>query len=132
MTSVVLFQEEAVTVDPDGRRVMRERGAIRVLQASGETIRAYRTYNTKNGRIRDFQGWLVPPSGKPTPYAKNRVLDVPISQNWEEERAKLLEAGTMLPGSVFAWDVTEEEKTVFTQYSYGFRAALRFSIRDFQ
>src|SRR5580698_5063239 len=70
VTSVVLLQEEAVTVDPDGRRVMRERGAIRILQASDEKISAYRTYNTKNGRIRDFQGWLIPPSGKAVPLAK--------------------------------------------------------------
>jgi len=119
--SVVLFQEEAVTVDVDGRRVMRERGAIRILQPSNEKIEAYRTYNTKNGRIRDFQGWLIPPSGKAAPYPKNRVIDVAISTNWEEERAKLLEAGSNAPGSVFAWEATEEEKTVFTQYAYRFQ-----------
>src|SRR3974390_1850611 len=57
VTSVVLFREEAVTVDADGRRVMRERGAAKVLQPSGEKLEAYRTYNAKDGRIRDFQGW---------------------------------------------------------------------------
>jgi hypothetical protein len=121
--SVVLFQEEAVTVDADGRRVMRERGAIKILQPNSQKIEAYRTYNTRNGRIRDFQGWLIPPSGKPVPYSKNRIVDVALSQDYvyDEARAKVLECGTAAPGSVFAWEVTEEVKTVFTQDSYHFQ-----------
>ena len=35
---VVLFREEAVTLDPDGRRVMHERGAVRILQPGGERM----------------------------------------------------------------------------------------------
>jgi hypothetical protein len=121
VTSVVLLQEEAVSVDADGHRVMRERGAIRVLQPGAGPIHAYRTYNTRSGRIRDFQGWSIPFMGKASSYPKNRVMDVEISPNWEEERAKLLEAGPMTPGSVFAWEALEEEKTVFTQYPFMFQ-----------
>ncbi len=131
VTAVVLLSEEAVTVDADGRRVMRERGAIRVLQTGGDRIEAYRAYNTRSGRIRDFQGWLVPPAGKASAYPKNRVIDVAISPNWDEQRAKLLEAGSNLPGSVFAWEVTEEEKTVFTQYAYAFQGRLPVAVSQF-
>lgn len=35
VSSVALLSEEAVTVDVDGRRLMRERGAIRILQTGG-------------------------------------------------------------------------------------------------
>ena len=123
VNSVVLFQEEAVTVDADGRRVMRERGAIKILQRSEEKIEAYRTYNAKNGRIRDFQGWLIPPSGKAVPYGKNSILDRAISVDdvYNEVRAKVLECGSAVPDSIFAWEVTEEEKSVFTQVAYGFQ-----------
>lgn len=123
VTSVVLLQEETVTVDADGRRVMRERGAIKILQPGGEAIRSYRPYNVKNGRIRDFQGWLIPPGGKAIPYAKNRILDVALSRDYvyDEARAKVLECGAAAPGSVFAWEVIEEEKTVFTQDRYSFQ-----------
>jgi transglutaminase-like putative cysteine protease len=131
VSRVMLLSDEAVTVDPDGRRVMRERGAIRVLQSGGDPIEAYRTYNTRSGRIRDFQGWLVPPSGKASPYPKNRVIDVAVSSNWDEDRAKLLEAGLLVPGSVFVWEVTEEEKTAFTQYGYAFQGRLPTVISRF-
>ncbi len=123
VTSVVLLQEEIVTVDADGRRVMRERGAVKILQPDGDSLRTYRTYNVKNGRIRDFQGWLIPPGGKAVPYAKNRVIDVALSREYvyDEARAKVLECGAAAPGSVFAWEVTEEEKTVFTQDRFSFQ-----------
>jgi hypothetical protein len=123
VTSVVLLQEEMVTVDADGRRVMRERGAVKILQLGGESIEAGRSYNTKNGRIRDFQGWLISPSGKAVPYAKNRVIDVALSRDYvyDEARARVLECGAAAPGSVFAWEVTEEEKSVFTQTGFSFQ-----------
>jgi hypothetical protein len=123
VTSVVLFQEEAVTVDPDGRRVMRERGAVKILQPGGEDIRAYRTYDTKNGRIRDFQAWLLPASGKPSSYPKTRVLDIALSRDYvyDEARARMLEAGSLAPGSIFAWEVSVEERTIFTQDQYSFQ-----------
>lgn len=123
VTSVVLLQEEMVTVDGDGRRVMRERGAIKILQPGGDPIEAGRSYNTKNGRIRDFQGWLISPGGKAVPYAKNRVIDVALSRDYvyDEARLKVLECGAAAPGSVFAWEVTEEEKTVFTQSGFAFQ-----------
>ena len=133
VASVVLLQEETVTVDPDGRRVMRERGAIKILQPSNEKIEAYRTYNTKTGRIRDFQGWLIPPSGKPVTYTKDKILDVALSREYvyDEARAKVLDCGNAAPGSVFAWEVTEEEKTVFTQYHYAFQQRMPVLVSRF-
>jgi hypothetical protein len=119
--SVIILSEEAVSVDPDGRRVMRERGVVKILQP-GETGTAMRSYNSKNGRIRDFQGWLIPPSGKPVAYGKERVVDVANKEGvYEELRMKVIDTGNVAPGSVFAWEVTEEEKTVFTQYQFAFQ-----------
>jgi hypothetical protein len=122
VSSVVLLHEESVTVDPDGRRVMRERGVIRILQAGDEKITAVRTYNNKSGRIRDFQGWLIPPSGRLVTFAKDRIVDVAIQEGvYEELRLKTLQCNCPQPGSIFAWEVTEEEKTLFTQYQYAFQ-----------
>ena len=101
VTSVVLLKEELVTVDPDGRRVMRERGAMKILQPSGEMPEAYRTYNVKNGRIRDFEGWMLPATGKPVTYAKNRIRDEALSRDYtyDEARAKVLEFESAPPGT---------------------------------
>jgi Domain of Unknown Function with PDB structure (DUF3857)/Transglutaminase-like superfamily len=130
--SAVLLQEEAVTVEPDGRRVMRERGVVKVLQPGGDSIRAIRSYNSKNGKIRDFQGWLIAPNGKATTFSKDRIIDVAVTEGlYEELRMKVLDSGSTPPGSVFAWEVTEEEKTVFTQYQYVFQERMPVLVSRF-
>ncbi len=122
VTSVHLFHEEAVTIDPDGRRVMRERGAIKLLQ-SGEKLAAVRYYDGKAGRIRDFQGWVLLPGAKPIAIAKNRVADFSPTggEVFDEYRGKALECGCNIPGSIFFWEVTEEERSIFTQDSFAFQ-----------
>jgi len=132
VTSVVLLQEESVTVDGDGKRLMRERGVVKILQPGGEKFSAIRTYNSKSGRIRDFQGWLTPPSGKSSVYGKDRIVDVAVTEGlYEELRMKVLECGSTPPGSIFAWEVTEEEKTLFTQYQYQFQERLPVLVSRF-
>ena len=123
VTNVTLLREEAVTVDVDGHRVLRGRGVIKILETGADKIAAYRPYDRKTGRIRDFQGWLIPPLGKPIPYAKNRVLDIAAAEGevYDEYRAKVLELGDARPGSVFAWEVIEEERSLFTQDEYRFQ-----------
>jgi len=119
-----LLQEESLTVESDGRRTMRERGVIKVLQKSNEALIASRTYNTRAGRIRDFRAWLLSPNGSPISLGKDKVVDVALSPEYtyDEGRAKVISAGSGLaPGSVFAYEVTEEEKSVFTHYVYAFQ-----------
>ncbi|MGA2039069.1 MAG: DUF3857 domain-containing protein [Bryobacteraceae bacterium] len=119
-----LFHEESVTVDAEGHRTMREREAIKVLQKSTDSIEAYRSYNTKTGKIRDFHAWLLPPAGPSVSLGKDKVVDVALSREYtyDEGRAKLISSGSNLaPGSVFAYEVTEEEKSVFVQDRYEFQ-----------
>ncbi len=122
--TVALLREETMTVEPEGRQTMVERGAVKILQRTRQSPTAYRTYNMKSGRIPEFQGWLLPASGKPTVFGRNAIFDVSLSTKYEyeEARAKVLSPGDDLaPGSVFAWEITEEEKTNFTQYEWDFR-----------
>jgi hypothetical protein len=131
---VALLQEETLTVAPDGRRVMRERGVIRILQRSRESITAWRAYNTKTGRIRDFKAWLVTPGARDQTFKADQILDVALSTNftYDEGRAKSLQCpATAAPGSVFAYEVVEEEKTVFTQYPYYFQGRMPVLVSRF-
>src|SRR5260370_7833235 len=66
VNSVVLLREETVTVEIDGKRVMRDRGAIKILH-TGASVQAYRTSNTNNRPIRNLHASLTPPHSKPTP-----------------------------------------------------------------
>ncbi len=125
VTTVVLLQEERLSVDPDGKRVMTERRVTKILQTGRHAPVAFREYNTKAGRIRDFRAWLLAPSGKEVEYAKNRVLDIAINDDktpYDEERAKVIECDPDAPvGSIFGYEVTEEEATIFTTHPYLFQ-----------
>ncbi|MGB7621714.1 MAG: DUF3857 domain-containing protein [Terriglobia bacterium] len=126
VTAVALFEEEQLTVDPGGKRVMRERGVIKILQPGREKPVAYRPYNTKTGRIRDFRGWMVLPSGKEVEFGKDRVLDIAMSKSYtyDEARAKVMECDADAPvGSLFAYEVIEEEDTIFTTYHFSFQGS---------
>ncbi len=121
---VVLLREEVLTVEPDGRRVMRHREAVKIVQRGAGAPVGRRDYNAKAGRIRDFQAWLLPPLGKPTIYNKNQIVDISaVSRDYvyDEYRAKVVDFGSPPAGTVVAWEVTEEEKTVFTQDSHAFQ-----------
>jgi hypothetical protein len=122
VSAVVLLSEQTMTVDPEGKRIMRERGVMKALQRGAE-LRAFRSYNKKSGKISNFQAWLISPDGKSFAYGKTTILDVAMSRDdtYDEYRAKAIDCGAVPPGSVFAWDVTEEEKSVFTQDAYGFQ-----------
>jgi len=134
--AVALLHEESLVVDPDGHRTLRERGVIRILQKSTDFVRAFRPYNTRSGKIRDFRGWLVSPSGAAAPLGKDAVADIALSpeSTYDEGRARVMSPGPgVAPGSVFAYEVTEEEKSVFTQHEYDFQNSApalvsRFSI----
>ena len=123
VSTVVLSQEEHVTVEPDGRRTMMERGAIRFLQDRANSATAYRTYNRKNGRIREFHAWLVPPVGAATTYGKESIIDraLDVSSTYDESRARQLDCANAPQNAVFAWEIVEEEKGTSTQYLYAFQ-----------
>ncbi|HEX3880863.1 MAG TPA: DUF3857 domain-containing protein, partial [Bryobacteraceae bacterium] len=126
VTQEVLFSEERLAVAPDGKRSMTERQAIRILQTSKHSLFAARTYNTKTGRIRDFRAWMLPTSGSVVEYDKKRIVDVALDQqgSYDEARAKVIECDpNSSPGTIFAYEVTEDEDTIFTTYHYAFQDA---------
>jgi hypothetical protein len=134
VASVILFHEEHLTVGPDGRWSATERGAIKILQSGRHNISAWRPYNPKSGRIRDFRGWLILPSGKQVEYQKNSILDEALSTEYtyDEGRAKRLDCDPDAPpGAVFAYEVTQEEDTVFTTYPYSFQDSAPVAISRF-
>jgi hypothetical protein len=121
---VTLLDDVSLTIGPDGRQITRERGAVKVLQHGRKAPGAYCLYNPKTGKVREFQAWLLPPAGKPTVFGKNAVVDRSLSDKYDfdEERVKVVEAGgDLAPGAVFAWEIVDDEKTVFTADEHSFQ-----------
>jgi transglutaminase-like putative cysteine protease len=130
----VLFTEETLSVDESGRRTMRDRGAIRILHSGGAQLSAARYYNARSGRIREFRAWLLPPNGKPISIPRNRIVDRSVASQNDVDEGRIREAAcdpSAPPGSVFAWEIVEEESTIFTTYSHAFQGRLPAKLSRF-
>ena len=126
VTTVTLLEDVTLTIGPDGRQTTHEIGAVKVLQRGRKNMGAYCFYNPKTGKVREFKAWLLPVSGNPVAFGKNAVLDQDLSTKYEydEERVKAIQpGGDLAPGSVFAWEILDEEKTVFTGDEHSFQDA---------
>ena len=127
---VTLLSDVTLTVGTDGRQITHERGAVKVLQKGRSVPGAYCYYNPKTGKVREFQAWLLPPSGKPAFFGKKGrgVVDLSAAQSFEEYdegRYEVIEpGGDLAPGTVFAWEILDDEKTVFTADEHRFQEDL--------
>src|SRR5215216_4255283 len=123
--AVVLWDESRVTVDEDGKVTTVDFYAVRVLTREGrEEAVAKRIYNTDSGKVREMRAWMIRPAGEVKKYGKDQVIDVAIADNdvYNEARAKLILASEDAePGAIFGYEVTSEERSVFTQLSWGFQ-----------
>jgi transglutaminase-like putative cysteine protease len=126
--AVVLLHEEQVTVDSSGRTETLERGAIRILNRDGrDYATASMVYLTSTGKIKDFHGWMLPSSGSPIRYRKDRLIDAALAKDdvYNEARVRLFAAGAdAQDGSVFGYEMTAESKAVFTQFEHLFQETL--------
>jgi hypothetical protein len=135
--AVVLLQEEQVTVDPSGKTETVKRGAIRILNRDGrEFAEVSMSYVVATDKIRDFHGWVLPSSGAPIRYKKDRLIDAALAENdvYNEGRVRFFKAGAdAQDGSVFGYEMSGESKAVFTYFDYYFQNELptvvsRFSL----
>jgi hypothetical protein len=123
--AVVLWDESRVTVDEDGKVSTVDFYAVRILTREGrKQAVARRVYNTDSGKVREMRAWLIRPAGPVKKYGKGQVMDVALAENdvYNEARAKLIVGSDDAePGAVFGYEVTSEERSVFTQLSWGFQ-----------
>ncbi|HEX8087207.1 MAG TPA: DUF3857 domain-containing protein, partial [Blastocatellia bacterium] len=126
--AVVLWNESRVTVDEDGKVTTVDSYAVRVLNREGrEEAVAKQVYNTDSGKVREMRAWLIGPSREVKKYGKDQVIDAALASNdvYNEARAKLIvgrkDADT---GAVFGYEVTSEERSVFTQLIFDFQRRL--------
>ena len=123
--AVVLLNDEKITVGDDGRVVHTRTYAVRILtrEGRGEAI-AREIYQTDTGKVRDLQAWLVRASGPSKHYGKDQTIDIALAMNdvYNEYRAKAIVAEDDADvGSVFGYQMTSEDRSIFTQFDWEFQ-----------
>jgi hypothetical protein len=126
--AVVLVTEQQDKVDEDGRVTTIERFAVRILTNEGRAYaRAGVTYRTDGGKVREMRAWMISPSGKVQKYENKDVVDLALVDNdiYNEARVKVISArGDAEVGAVFGYEITSEDRSVFTQTIWQFQDRL--------
>ncbi len=126
--TVVLLDEENLSLDASGRVQGVARYAVRILRYEGRGYaRASWNYRTDGGGIRQLDAWMIRPQGDVSEYGKREALDVAAALNdvYNEERVRVLDAsGDADVGSVFGFEVSFEERTFSGQFEWSFQGEL--------
>lgn len=126
--AVVLLKEQHVTVSEDGRITTVTMLAIRILIREGRDYAyAKEFYESDAGKVREIRGWLIRPSGQVRKYGKDDVVDAVEDPDdiYNESRFKMIDASKEADtGSVFGYQTTTEEKSIFAQDVWSFQNRL--------
>lgn len=126
--AVVLVDEQRVTVNADGRITTTRSFAVRILSHEGRGY-AYAAvpYLTNSGKVNDLHAWLIQPSGDVRRFTKDDTLDYISDPNdiYNELRLKFVSAKDAADiGSVFGYEATSEERTIFGEDAWRFQDRL--------
>lgn len=117
--AVVLLREQQVTIGEDGRVTTVTTFAIRILIHEGrDYAEAREFYASDTGKVRDMHGWLIRPTGQVKKYGKDEIIDAiqDLNDIYNESRVRLIDASKEADtGSVFGYQATTEEKSIFSQ-----------------
>lgn len=128
VSAVVLFDEGVYKVEEDGKINRTLRYAVKILANNGKSeASGMLIYNTDSEKVKDMRGWLIQPSGDVKKYGKDETLDLAVAANdvFNEAKKRIITAaGDAIPGAVFGYEYTIEERSVFTQAQWFFQSDL--------
>lgn len=118
-TSLILLDENIVSIGTNGRRVTRQRQVIRILKREGrERAVAQMRYATKIDKVSDFQAWLIPASGPTRNFGRKDIVDIATSPEalYADTRAAIINvAAEADAGGTFGWEGTLDELCMIGQ-----------------
>lgn len=126
--AVAVLDEQQVVLGGDGKLVMTENFAVRLLTREGKRFALARAYYlTSSGKVRDIKAWIVRPDGTTKYYDKKFILDLISDPDdvYNEGRIKIIDAtGDVDAGYVFGYTIVSEETPLFYQDVWGFQGPI--------
>jgi len=123
--ALILFDEGSWVVSADGKMDIRLRYAVKILKKEGrhEAVAGH-YYNTDYTRIKDFKVWLIDPNRSVKEYGKKQIPDRAILGNdlYSESRLSSISLAKVVePGSIFAYEIVKEQRSLFSQIDWWFQ-----------
>lgn len=123
--AVVLYKDQHVTLDSNGRLLTVENYAVKVLTREGRREAAGVAFYLSNfSQVTNMQAWLIAPGGTVKGYGKKEIIDR-ISDTddiYDEGRIKIIDASSDADvGYIFGYTVTTEDRPLFYQDKWAFQ-----------
>lgn len=127
--AVLLYSEEILTVQPNGKIKRLSRRAYKILRASGKEYGAARAHFDFETKILNMHGWCIPAQGKDFEVKEKDALEtsLPGVANGElvsDIRAKILPIPASDPGSIVGWEIEQEERPFVFQELWSFQTIM--------
>lgn len=129
-SAVVLLDDGAVTISPEGVSTTRTRWAARMVTREGRKYaRAHVSYSQDYQKVKSFKAWVIRPDTQVIAYGKDRIVDQAVYSSalelYGDAHEQQIEAGEdIVPGTVFGFESVVEARVISSENIWGFQANL--------
>ncbi len=124
--AVLLYSEEILTVQPNGKMKRLSRRAYKILRVGGKDFGIAQAYFDAETKILNMHGWCIPASGRDYEVKEKDAVEssLPGVANGElisDVRAKLLPIPASDPGNIVGYEIEQEERPFVYQELWSFQ-----------
>ena len=128
-SAVVLYSEDILTVQSNGKVKLTKRRVYKILRPSGKDYGTITANFDAETRIASIHGWCIPTQGKDYEVKDKDAIDtaLPSILNGElasDIRTKILTIPAAEPGNIVGSEVEQELRPYILQQSWGFQESI--------
>jgi Domain of Unknown Function with PDB structure (DUF3857)/Transglutaminase-like superfamily len=125
--AVLLYSEEILTVQPNGRMKEIDRTVYKILRPSGRHLGKVEIHFDGETRIARIHGWCIPAQGKDyevkdKDVSENGLLSLQGGELFSDHRVKVMEIPAPDPGNIIGYEVEHEDRPYVLQDEWGFQS----------
>jgi len=128
-SAVVLFAEDILTVQPNGKIKHIERRAYKILRPDGRQLGTQHFFYDSETKINNVRGWCVPAQGKDFEVKEKEMtdtgyLDVEGGELYADYHAKVMKIPAADPGNIIGYELEQESRPYVLQDEWFFQEPL--------
>lgn len=125
--AVLLYSEDVLTVQPNGKMKRLSRRVYKILRVSGKEYGMAVAYFDAETKVLNMHGWCIPQSGKDYEVKEKDAVEssLPGVANGElisDVRAKILPIPASDPGNIVGYEIEQEERPFVLQDVWNFQS----------
>ncbi len=127
--AVVLYTEEILIVQPNGKLKETDRAAYKILRPSGRYLGTRHFYFDSETRITDIHGWCIPAQGKDYEVKDKDLVERGLDSMeggilFDDEHVKIMTIPAPDPGNIIGFEYTHEVRPYILQDGWYFQEIL--------